>query len=226
MRQLFQVYINHKHYWVYDIPEKVCEPQNGEPATWWVYFTDNQLPEGTTPPIDSDEWVEYSNSINRLVWDISFKEQNTTKYKWDNWRFRKSCVCQMSCNGKLVYEFHVREIEFAMSKCSTLMVELVEHMYNFLDPESQKGRKIWWQGLPATIQPRESMPWEINIYPDLTDKYPTLDLWFDEYEKRQIPPFHDDDSEMDKEEISDFRASGVINWGNALSDQYINWFRK
>lgn len=232
-RKIFPVTINDKIYYVYDIEGKKHEPQNGEPDTWWLYFS-SKLPEGTIPPIDSESWVPYHCSIQRLNWNITFKQTTTTKEKWGDIHFRSSTYCEMWCNNKLVYAFPTtggdRGMAFAMAKAQYLQTMLCEHPYNFLDAEVENGRKICWYGLPATIKVKSST-WEIGVIPDYTAEF-NKDEWWAELERKEkkwTGPDENDDKEMremDDEDRKEDKNNDYINWGDALSDQHIDWFRK
>lgn len=229
IKKIFKVLITDTLYDVYDIEDKEHEGINGEPKTWWLYF-DSPLPEGCTPPIDSDKWHPWHISIQRLVWDIHIKQSTTTKEKYDSIHFRNHTNVEMRCNGILVYSFGTggeHYFAYAMAKIQYLQVELAEHCYNFFNPGEEKGRKIYWHGLPATIMPRKHSGWEIDIYPDYTTGL-TKEKWWDELRKREtmIGKKPDEDDEIESEDRKVYEEMGYIPWGDALSDQYINWFRQ
>ena len=222
-RKIFDVIIHDKYYDVYDIEGKLHDGWNGEPKTWWLYYSE-RMPEGTTPPIDSEYWEPWCKSINRRLWYIRFKEYNTCKVKWDSNNFRSGLNCEMWCNNKLVYSFGTNDLNFAMGKAQYLIVILSEHCYDFFNPEKEKGRKIWWYGLPAFVSPK-SNGWEIGIQPDYStglDKQ----TWWAEFKKRRS----NINEKVDENDIKVWDGeddySDYINWGDALSDGHIDWFRK
>jgi hypothetical protein len=223
-RKIFEVIIGSVTYDVYNIEGKEHEGLNGEPKTWWIYYTD-RVPEGILPPHDSESWQPWSKSLNRRLWDIRFTEHNSAKEKWGSTQFRSGLNCQMICNGKLIYSFPTNNLSFAMAKAQYLMVIMSEHSYNFFNPEEETGRKIWWYNLPATIQPKiNSYPWEISIIPDYS--VVSEDKWWSEYKRRSSPPIqNEEDSEMDEDDFNEAKSYGKINWGDALSDGHINWHR-
>jgi hypothetical protein len=229
-RKIFEILIRDKPYDVYDIDGKEHEGHNGEPKTWWLYHGD-RLPEGLIPPIDSENWEPWHSSIQRHCWDIRFKQTNSTKEKWNETHFRSHTHVEMWCNGKLFYSFGTtgsdRGMSFAMAKVQYLQTMLSEHCFNFYDPQSENGRKIYWYGLPATVKVwRTSEPWEIGIIPDYTaglDKQ----SWWKEYKKRKTNVGQQqEDWEIEKEEDNHDEKEDFINWGDASHDQHINWFRK
>lgn len=151
------------------------------------------------------------------------------KYKWDEYDIRNSGRCEMYANGKLIYSFPSREIGYALSRAQSLEVILLEHPFNFLDQESENGRKIWYYGLPAKVRVSSSYPGEIGIIPDYS--YMTQKEWWDALweKKRKIQPENykkTEDDEWDKEEFDEDRSfSSWINHGDALWDGMIWWFR-
>jgi hypothetical protein len=229
-RKIFSVFINDKEYDVYDISDKEHEGYNDTPKTWWLYYSD-RLPEGMLPPADSDYLKPWDSWIQRLVWDIKFTQRTTSKVKWDELRFSGNTWCEMWCNKKLVYAFGTtggsRGMSFAMAKAEYLQTILCEHPYNFLAPETEQGRKICWYGLPATVKVKSSESWCIGIIPDYTAGL-NKEEWWREYENRTkkfTTPDPDWDY-LDKEDFNEGMRDDYINWGDALSDGNIYWFRK
>lgn len=231
-RKIFTILIRDREYDVYDIPGKEKDEGNGEPATWWLYYAD-RLPEGTLPPIDSDNWHHWHASIQRHCWEIKFKQTNSTKVKWDDLHFRSHTHVEMWCNGKLFYSFGTTGtdsgLSFAMAKVQYLQTALSEHCFNFYDPHSENGRKIFWYGLPALVKVwRENEPWEIGIIPDYTAGLNKQE-WWREYNRRKAnigAEKYDDMADIERENDTEAEQEDFINWGDAFSDQHINWFRK
>lgn len=228
-RKIFSVVIYDKEYDVYDIEGKEFDSGNGEPKTWWLYY-DDRLPNGLIPPRDSDKWEHWHIGIQRHCWEIKFKQKNTTKEKWGSLQFRNHTHIEMWCNGKLFYSFGTsgtdRGMAFAMAKVQYLQTVLSEHPFNFYDPQSENGRKIYWYGLPATIKVwRKEEPWEIAIVPDYSEM--NKDDWWTEYNRRRTKINQSlEDWEEDRDEENNDKESDFINWGDAFSDQHIDWFRK
>jgi hypothetical protein len=227
-RKSFTVFIYDKEYDVWDIEGKEHEGLNGEPKTWWLYHSE-RLPEGLIPPADSEYFLPYHCSIERLVWEISFKQKTTTKNKWGNTQFRSNTQIEMWCNGKLIYSFSTtggeRGLAYAMAKVQYLQVHLAEHPFNFFDPQTENGRKIFWFGLPAFVKVK-SDGWEIAIIPDYEAGL-SKEEWWQHYEIRRKPVNPTYNQKEDDEDIfgEDDSESDYINWGDALSDQYIIWSR-
>lgn len=230
MYKVFTVIIHNKEYDVWDIQEKKHHGLNNTIDTWWLYYSD-RLPEEVTPPIDSDHWEPYCVGINRRCWDIRFRQHNTSKLKWDEHDFRNVTIVDMYCNNKLVYQFSTTGndsgLAFAMNKVGYLKTMLSEHCYDFFNTDKMKGRKIWWYGLPATIQPRESETWEIKVYPDYSAGL-TKEEWWKEYKHRKTKLNAKPDPDWDEviaQDDRDDEHSGYINWGDAFEDGHIDWFR-
>lgn len=108
-----------------------------------------------------------------------------------------------------------------------MQTALGEHPYNFFEPEKEMGRKIYWYGLPAIIKPRKTDEWEISIIPDYTCGL-SKEEWWKELSRREslFGKQNDDDDLSEEEEAADYMRDDCINWGDAFSDQHINWFRK
>ncbi len=116
--------------------EKEHTGWNGEPKTWWLYYSD-RLPDGLTPPTDSEHFVPWHNWILRRVWEIKFKDNNTSKFKWDEWSFSHNVTCEMWCNNKHIYSFTCRDMDFAFAKAQYLKVHMSEHPYDFFNQEKE-----------------------------------------------------------------------------------------
>ena len=223
-RKIFEIKVRDNMYPVYDIRGKEHNwgKWNGQPNSWWVDMGRHEVGENGTA-VWKEDLVEFHNKdVSRESWDIRFKENNSMKYKWDEVRWYRNVTCEMWSNNKLIYQFTTRDIEYAMSKAQVMMVQLSEHSYNFFNPEEERGRKIFFHGLPATIQPSEYRPWEISIYPDLTTM--SEDEWWSEYKKRSVN--YREDEEWQDDTIEEYKGCGYINWGDAFSDGHIWWFRK
>lgn len=228
MRRIFTVLINKKEYDVYNIEGKEHAGHNDTPKEWWLYFSD-RLPSGVLPPFDSEKFVPYSYFINRRLWDISFKQTNTSKYKWDDYSFSSHTQVEMHCNGRLIYSFGTTGndygLSFAMDKVGYLKVVLSEHPYNFFEPEENDGRKIYWYGLPATVSVKKHSPWEISINPDYTAGLDENEWWKEYFNRKKRINNKKLSEELDFYDEEESRYRGSINWGDALSDDHIGWFR-
>lgn len=219
MKKLFKVNLNNNYYYVYNINNK---EHDGSFNTWWIYFSNDYFIDDKTPPIDSNCWIPYSEHINKDCWDIRIKQRNITKYKWDNIRFNTDIDISMYCNSKLIYRFNCNKFDYAFAKIQYLQVELSEHPYNFFEPETEIGSKIYWHGLPAKIKPNESSPWEIFVIPDYCEGY-DKGGWWAELKNRTKHMFNTDRTFEDY--YVDEIEGDMINWGSALSDQNITWLR-
>jgi hypothetical protein len=229
-RKIFTVIIHNKEFDVYDIEGKEHEGYNDTPKTWWLYYSD-RLPEGLIPPHDSESWERYSASTLRRLWEIKIKQTNSAKEKWGETQFSNHTSVEMWCNNKLIYQFGTggKYLDFAFAKIQYLQVLLSEHPYNFFEPEKEEGRKICWYGLPATILTGYGAG-EIRIKPDYTAGLEKKE-WWKELKRREHKYTTKDDldrqfDEMDEEDEKENRDNDIINWGDALSDGHIYWFRK
>lgn len=226
MRKAFTVIIHNSEYDVWNIDGKEHGGYNGEPKTWWLYYSD-RLPEGVMPPLDSPHWCPYHNWIERHLWDVRITQKNTSKSKWNDWQFSNHINVEMHLNGRLVYEFQCGgDFGFAVGKVQYLQVVLREHVFNFFEPEKENGRKVYWKGLPGTI--RVYGGFNIAIVPDYTCGL-DQQQWWDELDRREskIPkPQGDDMEKIEAEHRSESRAEGEIRWGDPLECSHIDWFRK
>lgn len=225
-RKVFDVLVNKFTYGVYSIEGK---EHHSEPVhTWWVYFTRKPFDEND---IDEDAWLPYTDTILRPVWTIKVTQSNFSKFKWDHTSFRNHIYVEMYANDKLVYEFTTsgNRLDYAFAKVQYLQVQMQEHVYNFFDPESEVGRKIYWKGLPATILTGYE-PGNIRIKPDYTTGLSKVEWWIElakkEKQLTKVNDPDDDDYIMDIEDREEEYQIGIINWGSALQDQFIDWFRK
>lgn len=230
VRKLFEIQIKDEMYCVYSIEgyEHNLGKNNGCPDTWWLDYSNYETEFGD----NIRELVPYiDKGVHRICWGVDYQQYNSTKYKWDEWDIRNGGICKITANGRPVYKFHYRDLEGALAEASTKINDMIEHPFNFINPEEEIGRKIWYYGLPATILLGYE-PGEIKINPDYS--YLTSDEWWDELEKRKtnIQPknrvYKDDDKEMedlDKEHFNEHREFGDINHGSVFYDGMINWFR-
>ena len=233
-RRIFSILIYDTLMDVFDIEGKEHEGYNDTPKTWWLYYNDTKLPSGIVPPADSEYFVPFCSSMQRHVWDIKFTQKTTTKQKWGETRFNSHTQTEMWCNKRLIYAFGStggdRGLHFSMAKVQYMQVMLGEHPYNFFEPEQENGRKICWYGLPATVKVK-SDGWEIGIVPDYTAGL-TKEEWWKELKNRKskysniVDEMDKQEEEMDNEDHDESMNKDYINWGDAFSDQHIDWFRK
>lgn len=144
-RPLFKTLIRDKVQWIYDRPgiEHELGKMNDCPSTWWLaHASESEL---TWIP-----WID--KGANRPCWEINVKQDNYIKYKWEEHDIRSKTSIVMKCNGQIVYEFGCNDIAYGMSKAQFKMIEMMEHPFNFMDPESEIGRRIWYKGQAAVIE--------------------------------------------------------------------------
>jgi hypothetical protein len=234
-RRIFQIMIDDKLYWVYSIEgyTHIYGENNGCPNTWWLDYSDYEI---TLDPEENEEdqeerireLIPYIDlGVHRVCWEIRYSQHNYMKYKWDDFDLRNGGICNMYANGKHVYSFRSRDMGYALSRAHILESQLIEHPFDFLNPEKEIGRKIWYYNLPATIRLGVEQG-EIGIDPDYT--YMSKDEWWKELERRKERITKDknpddDDSGMERDYLIENRDSGWINHGDALFDGMIWWFR-
>ena len=234
VRKIFEILIEGRMYPVYGIEgyEHMLGQSNGCPASWWldysVYHTDDDDEEPTMR-----ELVPYiDKGVHRICWGVNYRQYNSTKYKWDEWNIRSGGVCEITANNKPVYKFHWRDFEGALAVAQVKINDMIGHPFNFIYPEKEVGRKIWYYGLPAKILLGYE-PGEIRIDPDFS--YLSPQEWWDKLEERKSNVYPkdeklDDDEELDrdldKEYFDDSKHYGSINHGDAFYDKMIGWFRK
>ena len=129
----------------------------------------------------------------------------------------------------MVYSFGACDLGFAMSKAQYYVTLISEHPYNFFDPEKEKGRRIWYYNLPATIEPSDYDPGNIRIRPDYIGEFKGKKnqwKWWKEYYERSRYMSLSNTESLDEEHLEEAREIGWINHGDALSDGNINWFRE
>jgi len=232
IRKIFDIQIHEKMYPIYSIEgyEHNLGKYNGCPDTWWldysVYHSDNDDEEPTMR-----ELIPYiDKGVHRVCWKVDYEQHNSTKYKWDEWDIRNGGICKIYANGKPVYKFHYRELKGALAAASNKIDEMIEHPFNFINPEEEVGRKVWYYGLPAKILLGYE-PGEIRIEPDYS--YMSESEWWRELEKRktnltpkEVDEEDIDDIKIEKEYFEETKDYGIINHGSVFYDGMINWFRK
>lgn len=236
MRKIFDIYINDKPYPVYDIENKHHElgKWNNCPTTWWLLFENDHKDAKLLNEMEENyNLIPYiDRGVHRVCWEINYKQSNHIKYKWSEADIRDSGVCTLKANGREVYKFHSSDLMFAMSNVQILVGKILSHSYNFLEPEKDDGRKIFFCGLPAFVYKGYEVG-EIRIKPD----YSKLNKksWWQKYNfynchHETHEGFEDDETEQDYEsflsESSEYQYDDMINWGDALQDGKIWWFRK
>lgn len=220
-RLLWHVKINKKYCPVYDIQSREHYGRdNGDVPTWWIQTSD----------YDDAELHPYSDRFtNRICFEYNFRQFNSSKMKWDELCISRGVHVEIKANDKPFLSFTTRDMDFAMAKAQYKVVQAMEHPYDFLNPEKEKGRKIYYYGLPATIKPMYDT-WEIGIIPDYStgiDKQ----TWWEKFKERRTPVKVGDLTvdEREDEEIIWGEIDSEREWfnhGDALSDGNINWFRK
>ena len=231
VRKAFDVYLDDRLCTVYDIDgyHHVLGEMNDSPTTWWLDHTEEPVRGEFNFERELTPYINKGN--NRICWEIRYKQNNYLKHKWDEYDLRANGKCEIYANGKLIYSFASRDLGYAMSKAQALTIELLEHPYNFINPENEIDRKIWYYGLPAKVKPSQHHPGEISIYPDYENI--SKKEWWKYYKERKNPIetlekseyYTEEDRDFDESGIEEFYDFGAINHGDAMWDGMINWFR-
>lgn len=229
IRKIFEIQIHERMYPVYSIDgyEHNLGKYNGCPDTWWLDYSQYDTEIGDP----ERELVPYiDKGVHRVCWEVNYRQFNSSKYKWDEWSISSRGICKISANGKPVYQFHYSDLNGALASAQTKIDEMIGHPFDFINPEKEIGRKIWYYGLPAKILLGYE-PGEIRIEPDYS--YITPDQWWDTLEQRktniiqpQVAGEATEDMEMEREHLREYRDYGTINHGSVFYDGMINWFRR
>ena len=238
-QKIFEIMIYDELYPVYDIGgyEHDYGKWNGCPTTWWLDYSKVDTQTGER---EERELVPYiDKGVHRVCWEIHYKQSNTTKHKWDELNIRSSGVLKIMANGKHVYTIRNWDLDSALTSARATIEKMVSSPYDFLNPEKENGRKIWYYNLPATVR-NGYEPGEIGIEPDYS--YMSPESWWSELERRKtkITPVNweevnkvepsingsdDEDVDWQRNNLAEYRDYGSINHGDAFSDGNIWWFR-
>lgn len=269
MNKLFEISINEKLYPVYQIlgKEHSLGTYNGCPSDWWLLYDDdmNESKLLDEMSINSNLIPYIDKGVHRICWEINYKQYNNIRFKYAEYDIRDGGECLIKANGREIYKFISSDLMFAMSKVSVTIQRILGHPYNFLEPEKDNGRKIFFCGLPAFVYQGYEVG-EIKIKPDYSviskkkwwyiyDFYnqmeelnfdnEQLDINFDELDNPNLfaDPLTDEtiqeengftSDELMRDETLLYEtpqeeygyATDIINWGDALEDGKINWFRR
>jgi hypothetical protein len=223
-RPVFEVLIGERlrQVWSIDGYEHELGKANGEVPTWWVDLSEDEFNESELTP-----WMD--RVANRICWGVDFKQFNTPKHKWDETNISGGGICKISANGTEVFSFRCKDLAEAMSSVVHRISEICQHPFNFLNPEEEWGRKIWYYGLPAIVEEGYEKG-EMRIVPD--HSYLSSEKWWKLLEIRKYPITHDltdeemQDYEIEKDRLEETKDCGEINHGSILYDGMIGWFRK
>jgi len=106
----------------------------------------------TYEDIEGTDWVPWIDiATNRPCYEVKIAQGNRTKYKWGETRINGTCQVDILCNQKKVYEFRCMDIEYGLANAQVLLAKMGEHPFDFADPESMVGRKIWYHRQAAVV---------------------------------------------------------------------------
>jgi len=159
---------------------------NGESGTLWVKKNGG----GPFAEQKDDPWIPWLDiSGNRNCWEIHIKDGNSIKYKHVNYDISKHTSVYISLNNDPVYEVMGRDFDWCYNKSRSIIYHLEELMntfdVNLKNSTKEKGRKIYYKGLPAIIE-QVYVTGTINIKPDYSDM--DKDTWWNEI----LEPWYDD----------------------------------
>lgn len=144
-RKIFSTLINKKKMHVYRKSETHQDGErNGTPNDWWLKY---DKPDGT------HRWIPWVDKLtHRPCFEINIREGNHIKTKYGDDDIRGSVFCEIFLNGDKVYEFGTRDIEYAAAKAVVLKSELMEHPFDFTNPDKEIGRKVFYKDEPAIVE--------------------------------------------------------------------------
>lgn len=140
MKEQFKVFVNGKMCPVFRTEkEHGLGTLNKDPDNYFVEINGELVPY-------MDRWVK------RPCFSFEIKESNHSKEKWDSTSLNSSVNAKIYINRILVYEFGCRDLFYAFSRCQVLSTEMTEHSFNFMDIDSEIGRKVFYHQQPATLE--------------------------------------------------------------------------
>jgi len=125
----------------------------GDKSHYWL-----KVPKEITES-DKDEWMAYNERDSlvcptRPLWGLRVEQD--TDFNWANWKhddYVGGCTrIEITLYGKVVrrmggYNNLFRSVAVAEAK----ILEMQEHQFDFADPDSMIGRRVWYYDQPAII---------------------------------------------------------------------------
>lgn len=153
-RHIFNIVIEDKIMEVYNRPFKNHDlgKLNNCPDTWWLRMQNPIYDE--TKEVDTItgyryNWIPYIDlGCNRPAWEVTFKQGNRIKYKYDDFHISGYGNMRITCNKVVVYEQCFNDLNWAMAKTQVVMMELMETIPNIFNII---GEKVWFQKQPGII---------------------------------------------------------------------------
>jgi hypothetical protein len=145
-RKIFKTVINNLPMWVYHRKEHTHNlgKWNNCPDDWWLAFKRDKKHFQWIP------WIDIG--ANRPCWEVKINEGNYLKYKYDETSIHRGCTAEIFCNKQKVYEFIAGNFEYSVVKVHNLINKMQEYPFNFMNPDEEIGRRIWYYGQPAIIE--------------------------------------------------------------------------
>ena len=140
MKEQFQVLVNGKMCPVFKTEEHHgLGTLNKDPDNYFVKIDGEMVPY-------MDRWVK------RPCFSFDIKESNYSKEKWGRTDLSSTVNAKIYLNRFLVYEFVCRDLSYAFARCQVLSTEMTEHSFNFMDIDSEIGRKVFYHQQPAILE--------------------------------------------------------------------------
>lgn len=218
VNKAFEVQINGKMFDVYSIDEN--KNQGIRKESLWVDYLEHGL-------------ISYNDGMHKICWGVVYEQFNKAKKTIGGIDFQDKSICYITANGKKIYEFEYStfkgseyDLKGALDKACILIEKIKNHPFNFLNPEKEKGRKIWYYGLPATIELFGDFGM-VNIVPDLS--FLSIQEWFYKLIKRTTK-LEKEPTLYGKSPFSvyecPYEGIGTIRGKDVLTETGIDWFRK
>lgn len=103
-----------------------------------------------------NDWVPWIDGHpQRGLWGFSVTPNRHLKYKWDETRVRETCLLTITCNDRVVYNDPCyQDPAQAAIEAATLIRKMSgeDSWFDFVNPESNVGRKIFYKNQPAIIE--------------------------------------------------------------------------
>ena len=185
---------------------------NGADPSLWLQISTNR-----------DELIPYNSDLSRCLWEIDVKQINTVREKFYGTRLSSAINVKMRLNGVLVSDYNSRDWGYALGKVHTNMAECLEHPFDFINAQSEVGRKIHYRGLPAMISKVSSGKRDeltIHISPRQGDE-----TWWDRLITQEtVRANNEEDREWIKEGLEEWKSVGSIKYGSPIGSENIDWF--
>ncbi len=203
------VIIRGERHQLIDIPGKEHNlgKMNNCPTTLWIKKEKDLF----NDEVEYIPWID--KGTNRQSWNISIKQGNSIKFKYDEYYIQGFTNVVISLNNVEVYEFISYKLEYAFNQAQDKIYRLENLPIVLDDLKKDEGREIYYKSLPCKIGSRFS-DGTMMINPDC--KEGELEDWWNQFTE----PWYNDNMHESMEEWKDFGEVKV----DILSEQ-IYWWR-